>query len=409
MRMYHAYCDAHILFLFRLRALQHNVMKLFAYLLLSSALTATSVTAQPLPDPVQTYFVPLPEQDLFDLFTDIAVGLPNGTVSGNVNTVISIAIAADNTIIYYDNWEDGFEAHAKERTQTTTQIWGDGDLTNGIAPGTTNDRLLGGMAIVLENPVVVTPARDPASIVYDGRDRIQASFSIAITRSAFPDSPGSLMAGAVEVVDFGNWGRRFIAPVGQNTIDGSGTVPFEYSRYFIMAGEDNTQVFRNGVQIGGVFNTGESTVFAVNQGDEVTSNRQFRWTYLLQISAISTSFVGMHRSMLTNGQMSTSPPLPKLSETLDFGSSTPKTMPSTSPGMVATRTQERSMCLHTPVNSSNVSLTPVRISSPSALATRSLAIDTLVSVSMPRAVMRSTHLHRSIPMAKDKFMIRDSP
>ena len=248
-------------------------MKLFAYTLLSSALTATSVAAQPLPDPVQTYFVPLPEQDLFDLFTDIAVGLPNGTVSGNVNTVISIAIAADDTIIYYDNWEDGFEAHAKERTQTTTQIWGDGDLTNGIAPGTMNDRLLGGMAIVLENPVVVTPARDPASIVYDGRDRIQASLSIAITRFAYPDNPGSLMAGAVEVVDFGNWGRRFIAPVGQNTIDGSGTVPFEYSRYFIMAGEDNTHVFRNGVQIGGVFNTGESTVFAVNQGDEVTSNR----------------------------------------------------------------------------------------------------------------------------------------
>ena len=157
-------------------------MNLFASLLLSSALTATSVTAQPLPDPVQTYFVPLPEQDLFDLFTDIAVGLPNGTVSGNVNTVISIAIAADNTIIYYDNWEDGFEAHAKERTQTTTQIWGDGDLTNGIAPGTTNDRLLGGITIFLENPAVVTPARGSTPIVYHGRGRIQASLPWLVLR-----------------------------------------------------------------------------------------------------------------------------------------------------------------------------------------------------------------------------------
>jgi hypothetical protein len=96
--MYHAQGDAHTLFLLRLRTLQYNMMKLFASLLLSSVLTVTSITAQPLPDPVQTYLVPLPEQDLFDLFTDIAVVIPNSTVSGNANTVISIAIAADNTI-----------------------------------------------------------------------------------------------------------------------------------------------------------------------------------------------------------------------------------------------------------------------------------------------------------------------
>jgi hypothetical protein len=47
---------------------------------------------------------------------------------------------------------------------------------------------------------------------------------------------------------FGNWGTRFIAPVGQNNTDNSGTVPFEYSRYFVMTGKDITQVFRNGVQ-----------------------------------------------------------------------------------------------------------------------------------------------------------------
>ena len=257
-------------------------MKLFGSILLSSALSATFVTA--LPDPVQTYFVPLPDNDLMNLFKTISAGLldpanvtnPNQLSSvkavGNVNTVISIAIAANNTVVYYDHWEDGFESDAKLRTQLSTQIWGDGDLSNGIAPGTTNDIMRGGMAIVLRNNVKVNP-RDPTQVFYDGSDRIQSSLPIAVTRFAYPDTPGSLMAGAVEVFSTSSWGRRFIAPVGTNTPDVTLTNPFEYTRFFVMAGEDNTEVFRNNVSVAGVFNKGNSIDFSVQEGDVITSDR----------------------------------------------------------------------------------------------------------------------------------------
>ena len=48
--------------------------------------------------PVQTYFVPLPEDVLL---TDTFRGI-NSSVTGPVNSLISVAIAADNTIIWYD-------------------------------------------------------------------------------------------------------------------------------------------------------------------------------------------------------------------------------------------------------------------------------------------------------------------
>jgi hypothetical protein len=98
------------------------MMKLFRSILSRSVLSATFVTA--LPDPVQTYYVPLPDNDLMSLFKTISAGLVdisvaaqnqlnNVTAKGNVNTVISIAIAANNTIVYYDHWEDGFVVPAK--------------------------------------------------------------------------------------------------------------------------------------------------------------------------------------------------------------------------------------------------------------------------------------------------------
>jgi hypothetical protein len=171
-------------------------MKLHASLLFGSALM-TSVFAQTLPDPVQTYFVPLPEDDLFDYFKLLRpVQLD---VVAPVSSVVSIAIAANNTIVYYDHWEDGYEKDVTKADKDTTEVWGDGDISNGAPPGvTTNaeDVLLGGTAIVLENDVAIP--RVTTNILFDGRDRIQASLPIAVTRFAFPTEPGSLMAGAVE-------------------------------------------------------------------------------------------------------------------------------------------------------------------------------------------------------------------
>ncbi|KAI2514320.1 oxidoreductase [Fragilaria crotonensis] len=238
-----------------------------ASFLLAAGLLASLVTAQ-LPSPVQTYFVPLPENDLIALFKEMSAGV-NPPASGNVNTVISIAIASDNTIVYYDHWEDGFETDARLKTQSTTLIWGDGNLLNGIAPGTVDDKLKGGTAIVLSNNVPVP--RVSSKIFFDGSDRIQSSLPIAVTRFAYPDQPGSLMAGAVEVFNFNSWGRKFIAPVGATT--SSSTNAWEIARFYVMAGEDNSEVFKNGIKVGGTFNKGQSINFSVKQGDVITSDR----------------------------------------------------------------------------------------------------------------------------------------
>ncbi|NEP95576.1 MAG: hypothetical protein F6K25_22825, partial [Okeania sp. SIO2G4] len=240
----------------------------------------TTFTDALLADPVQTYFVPLPEDDLFATFDTI-----NSVADGNINNVISVAIAADNTIVYYDHWEDGYDPNPNDTVnkQASTEIWGDGDLTNGIAPGTVDDILSGGDAIVLDNAIPsANNYRNPNTILYDGADRIQTTLPIAVTRFAFPNNPGSLMAGAVEVFNQDSWGDRFIAPVGEDTA--SNTNAFEYSVFYVMAGDDGTELFLNGLQIdingdnvidaNDVLNIGDNFVIEdLQEGDELTSSR----------------------------------------------------------------------------------------------------------------------------------------
>ena len=61
-----------------------------------------------------------------------------------------------------------------------------------------------GDVILLENEV--DPDRDIyADFLFDGGDRLQASKSVAVTRGEYPTTPGSLLAGAVEVLDTTKW------------------------------------------------------------------------------------------------------------------------------------------------------------------------------------------------------------
>ena len=213
------------------------------------------------PPPQQTYYVSLPEDDLLQLFDDDdAAGGTFPDPTSPIRSITSISIGSSGTLVYYDQWEDGsYDAdianpganvYANPGNLDGTQIWGDGVLSNGCPPNITNvpnpctaaadDLLQAGDVIILDNDVIVggtSPGpytRSASLIFYDGRDKFGTSFPVAVTRAAFPVSPGSVMAGANEVLDVERWGTSYRAPVGENIT--TGTSAFEDVRWFIMAG-----------------------------------------------------------------------------------------------------------------------------------------------------------------------------
>ena len=120
----------------------------------------------------------------------------------------------DNTILYYDHWEDGFEIDVTRAHQPTTKIWGDGNPANGAPPGVPSDLIKPDTVLVLNNPVDITTLR--TVIDFDGGDRISSSNLIAVTRAGWATGSSTLLADAVEVYDTNSWGATFETPVGEN-------------------------------------------------------------------------------------------------------------------------------------------------------------------------------------------------
>jgi hypothetical protein len=211
------------------------------------------------------YFVPLPEEDMFAAMYDIQ----NTVVSGYIDTIITISVPIEATVIYYQHWEDNCSA---------TEIWGDGNATNGCSPLVTSlcldsdDRLMGGSIIRLSNEVVVNPSQqDPDTLHFDAGDKIQSSYPVVISRSAFPESPGPLIGGAVEVREISDSsGTAFQMPIGTDT--STETNALQMVRAFVSATEDDTVIeFPSGTS---ELSSGETLVIdSVLKGDAITSNK----------------------------------------------------------------------------------------------------------------------------------------
>lgn len=279
--------------------------------LLSASCTGQAVAAPTIKrNAVQTYYIPLPEESLFDDCFEI---INADKAEAPVESLISISVSTDRTVIWYDHWEFGDDGQAYDKDSSVyagsgTEVWGDNDATNGCAPHVTDcthsaDTLLAGDVIVIQNTVVFDRTIDPNQPVYDGGDKIMASDPIAVTRGAYPEQPGSLMAGAVEVLPTSQWGTTFEAPIGTNV--GSNLPAFEYSAFFYMAMEDQTVVsLPNGETK--TLSEGEGSFLSVEMGDQITStkpiqvdfitgdkvsNYELRWYSLLSVDQYSTSYV----------------------------------------------------------------------------------------------------------------------
>ena len=87
---------------------------------------------------IQFFYVPGEEDDILSALSSLTPnaladigtgGIPTSPITG----ITSLTASTKNSIVYYDHWEDGYEVNLSNPTQSTTEIWGDNDPSNGIA------------------------------------------------------------------------------------------------------------------------------------------------------------------------------------------------------------------------------------------------------------------------------------
>ena len=92
--------------------------------------------------PVQIYYLPLPEEEILTAFQGSDTSGTPLAGDTSIRTVVGITVTQTGTIIYYDQWENDFETEIDDPDDLYsagnpggTQIWGDGDTSNGFPPG----------------------------------------------------------------------------------------------------------------------------------------------------------------------------------------------------------------------------------------------------------------------------------
>ena len=224
------------------------------------------------PTPAQLFYVPFPEDQLLLGLQGISAGAPTNPMT----TYVAIAAVADGTIVYYDQWENGYDADIANPANLYsggnpggTQIWGDGDASNGAPPLLPGDLINAGTVIVLNNTLNTA---NLLAIDFDGRDKIAATKTVAVSRTGWASGSDTLLAGSVEVFDTSNWGTDYRVPVGVDIPDATDAQMFEYTGLVIQAGEGGATI-QVDADANGVFdpavslNEGESHF--VNGGVEV--------------------------------------------------------------------------------------------------------------------------------------------
>lgn len=182
----------------------------------------------------KTYYMPFAEDEAF--ITLQRSGSP-AIPSNDVRTIISIKVSYPGMKLVWDHWEDGYETDILNPIQATTQVWGDSNIYNGIAPGYPNDILTPGASIVLDN-TMPTP-RVAANIFFDGKDKLYSTGQISVTQVCGEPSIIAVQCMKTNVSAYpSEYGKSFTLPVGQDIP----SQDFVYSSLLIRAAQNNTTV-----------------------------------------------------------------------------------------------------------------------------------------------------------------------
>lgn len=273
------------------------------------------------------YYMPIPENEAMDFLLDIAAG--GGGANGEpLNFYAGLSVTSD-AIIVYDHWEDGFETNPRNPTQSTTQIWGDGDMRNGVAPGYSEDILRPGQTMILQNQIRNTgigsshPTYDPNGATadntlqnvtdFDGKDRVLIHGIGAMSKFAWGTALTLSMSGAA-VPRTEYWGTSYVLPGGQNSSSAGNN--FEVASLSILADENATTVNidrdANGtVDVTVTLNQGETyymdnfyngSASTVNAGGTITANKKVLVMYMTADAA--TNYQGRTYPLVPNNQLS---------------------------------------------------------------------------------------------------------
>jgi uncharacterized repeat protein (TIGR01451 family) len=219
-----------------------------------SALAFTHFAALPthaLPTGFQEYYVLGYEEHVWQAFDTIY----DGRIPRQICSTIGLVATADYQVVYYDHWEDGYEADLLNPAQSSTEVY---HLSVGASLSLTSTRT-SGPTINQTIPIPRSQSSDPSNLRYDGGDRIITSGGpIALTHIMWPVH-SSWAGGGWEVYSVQVYEETYTyrLPIGEDL--------------YAFGGGDNGAYgdFRNVFLELGAFE--QDTIVSIDNGDQVVT------------------------------------------------------------------------------------------------------------------------------------------
>jgi len=232
----------------KLRQARTALAALLALLLIVPSLAVPRAAFASAPSGYSEYYIPGGELQLREIFRDLDND-PSLAASA-MHCVIGVTASADNTTIYYDHWEDGYDL----------------DLND---PSTADETftLNRGQVQRFESANIPVPRTGtPPPTYYDGQDRLYAAGgSVTVTRSSWPEVTGTVFALSWEIYPTKPFLTDYTIPVGQN-LASAPKLYDDFARVYVIvqATADGTTVEIDdpetaGVEVSTTLNKGEVT------------------------------------------------------------------------------------------------------------------------------------------------------
>lgn len=181
------------------------------------------------------FFVPGDEENLWNIMATLG-GFDDTQKAQGMHSIISVVASSDNTIVYYDHWEDGYDFDPA--SPSTADEYFTISSRGGVWELESSNIKLAGVS-----PATPRCTDNPPVDCYDGRDKIYVAGGVpTVTRTSWTEAVGTIQALSWEVYPVKPQLTTYKVPFGEDLDTAKDYRDFERVYTLIMATEDGTTV-----------------------------------------------------------------------------------------------------------------------------------------------------------------------
>jgi uncharacterized repeat protein (TIGR01451 family) len=264
---------------------QHSSAYRFLSLMVAMAMilsltTLPNQSARAMASGISDFYVPTSSGQIMDIFIDNDNNPVIDPVPG-LRYVIAFTAYLDNTVLYYDHWEDGYDFDAVNFTGADETYSADhGQVMSFISynvPVDRSDPYIDQCGVGSRNPSGST------TNCYDGRDHIYVTGGAAATLTIWPESKGTVYALSWALYPTKPFQTGYTIPVGENL-----TSYLDFSNTYVIV---QSTVDGNDVTIDDADPSGTDISITLNKGEVTQLHHIWSGTTVTADYPVQTLFI----------------------------------------------------------------------------------------------------------------------